>query len=55
MNQEKFEKKVQKRYGVDTETLKDLNLSKIKSLENIKIVSINKKKVSKSKHKDTKQ
>ena len=35
MNQEKFEKKIQKRYGVDTETLKDLNLSKIKSLENI--------------------
>lgn len=35
MDQKKFDAKVQKKYGVDTETLKDLNLSYIKKLKNV--------------------
>lgn len=35
MNQEKFDLNVQKKYGVNGETLKDLSVSKIKNLRNI--------------------
>lgn len=44
MNKEKFEKKVVKKYGVDSQELKDLSISKIK---NLKVKNIEKIKTSK--------
>lgn len=35
MNMDKFEKKIEKKYGVKSEVLKDLSIRKIKNLKNI--------------------